>query len=198
MTNTFRIVVLGPGGVGKTCVILRFLRNTFDPEYITTIQDTFEKTICLNGTDYRLSIVDTAGQLEMQSITNLAIKSGDAFILVYSCTSSLSFHEISDFHEKILKLAPEMAGRGPKIVLAGNKCDQEDDRAVTTEMGRSTAREMNCPFFECSALSNHNIASIFEASLRQLLGIKETPARTEQESDGHGCSRLQFNCCNVA
>lgn len=193
--DSFRIVVLGSGGVGKTCVILRFLRDTFDADYVPTIQDSFEKSYALAGKTYKLNIVDTAGQDEMESINNLAIKSADAFVLLYSCTSSMSFGELDKFKTQIQN---NCTTGTPKIVIGGNKCDMDDDRAVTTEQGRAKCQELGCPFFECSAKANVNIAPMFEASLNQLLGITNAGAKggggkaPAKDAGGGG------GCCSVA
>jgi small GTP-binding protein len=186
-SDIVRICVLGSGGVGKTCVILRFLRDTFDPDYIPTIQDNFEKVVTHEGKPYRLHIIDTAGQDEMESITNLAVKSADAFIIIYSCTSSLSFTELERFRDKIYQLAVTENGQAPLIVFAGNKCDLEDDRAVTLQQGKQLGELMSSPFFECSAKSNHNINILFEKSLKQFLGVHNEVVRPER-----------VHCCCVA
>jgi small GTP-binding protein len=190
--DSFRIVVLGSGGVGKTCVILRYLRDTFDADYVPTIQDSFEKQITYNGKTYKLNIVDTAGQDEMTSINNLAIKSADAFVLLYSCTSEMSFGELNKFKEQIQQMSQ---GGTPKIVIAGNKCDMEEERRVTTEQGRARCQEMGHPFFECSAKANIQIAPIFETSLKQLLGVSDGPEKGGKKDGGGGGDG---GCCSVA
>jgi small GTP-binding protein len=192
--NSFRIVVLGSGGVGKTCVILRFLRDTFDADYVPTIQDSFEKSFLFSGKTYKLNIVDTAGQDEMESINNLAIKSADAFVLLYSCTSSMSFGELEKFKTQIVS---NSTGAAPKIVVGGNKCDMEEDRAVTTEQGRAKCQELGVPFFECSAKANINVTPIFEASLKQLLGVSTEKTKAAAKGGGGGSSE-GGGCCNVA
>jgi small GTP-binding protein len=205
--QSFKIAVLGSGGVGKTCVILRFLRDTFDTDYVPTIQDNFEKNYCFNGKNYKLVLIDTAGQDEMQSITNLAVKSADAYVVMYSCTSQLSFEELDKFREKIVSFSPATgAGAKPKMVFAGNKCDMESDRSVTAKQGRAKAAQFECPFMECSAKANINIAKIFEESLKQLLGVadkKETEKKGQGKEKGKGkkddCgNESEGGCCNVA
>jgi small GTP-binding protein len=192
--HTYRIAVVGSGGVGKTCVILRFLRDTFDPDYIPTIQDSFDKTLVCQGKTARLTIIDTAGQDEMESITNLAVKSADAFIIIYSCTSSISFSEIERFTDKISRLASSSTSSCPSIVIAGNKCDMDEDRAVTTEQGRLKAMQMGASFFECSAKTNINVAPLFETSLKQLLGISSV----ETNPSGRKSPKQKGGCCSVA
>jgi small GTP-binding protein len=195
MADSFRIVVLGSGGVGKTCVILRFLRDTFDADYVPTIQDSFEKSYSLNGKTYKLNIVDTAGQDEMESINNLAIKSADAFVLLYSCTSAMSFGELDKYKTQICS---NFTSGTPKIVIGGNKCDMEDERAVTTEQGRAKCQELGSPFFECSAKANIKIADMFEASLRQLLGVEGGDKKAGGGGGGAPKEGAGGGCCEVA
>jgi small GTP-binding protein len=197
MNDGFRIAVLGSGGVGKTCVILRLLRDTFDPDHVPTIMDTFDKHHCYNGQSHRIIVIDTAGQDELQSITNIAIKSADAFIIMYSCTSALSFSEVDKFFERVKQLAHSDR---PKVVLVGNKCDKTDQRAVTTEQGRLKAESFGCPFLECSALANINIEKIFDRSLDQLLGMESLMEDKKKTRKKEHCNdEAEKTCvCNIA
>jgi small GTP-binding protein len=201
---SFKIAVLGSGGVGKTCVILRFLRDTFEADYVPTIQDSFEKNFVYSGKNYKLVLIDTAGQDEMQSITNLAVKSADAYVVMYSCTSQLSFEELDKFHDKVLSFSPaSTSGARPKMVFAGNKCDMESDRSVTAEQGRIKAAQFGCPFLECSAKANINITKIFEKSLEQLLGVADDDGAKGDKGKTKGKEKNakkddNKGCCNVA
>jgi small GTP-binding protein len=168
-------------------VILRFLRDTFDPEYIPTIQDNFEKIVTHEDKPYRLYMIDTADKDEMESITNLAMKSAEEFSILYSCVSSLSFMEFEKFRDKVYQLAATPDGRAPYIVMAGNKCDMEDDRAVTKHQAQQWANSMDIPFFECSAKANLNVEILFETSLKQLLGTHDEHVSPKKD-----------HCCCVA
>jgi small GTP-binding protein len=189
--SSFRIFVTGSGGIGKDHVILRFLRDTYDADYVPTIQDSFEKAYPLNGKTYLLNIVDSAGQDEMESINNLAIKSADAFILLYSVTSAMSFGELDKYIHQIKEDHPSSK---PKIVIGATKCEMEDDRAVTTEQGRTKCRKLGYPFFECSAKQNINIAPMFEACLKLLLGVENDVKVGQNESS----EQDDGGCCNVS
>jgi small GTP-binding protein len=189
----YSIAVLGAGGVGKTCLVLRLTRDTFDTDYIPTIQDYFEKKMTVDGVAYNLKVIDTAGQDEMQGITDIGIKDADAHMIVYSVTSQVSFNESEKYREKVKNLAGE---KGEHICLCGNKCDAPD-RAVTEKAGQDRSAQWGCPFFETSAKENINIYEAFEAALKTLLpkpeksagkGAKEKPA-----GDGGG-----GGCCDVA
>ncbi|KAH0791857.1 ras-related protein Rap-1b isoform X1 [Histomonas meleagridis] len=184
-TESFQISVLGSGGVGKTCLILRLTRATFDPEYIPTIQDYFDKDMTLDGKDYTLKIIDTAGQDEMQGITDIGIKDSQAAIIIYSITSQISFNEAEKYRDKVMQFSQN--GKA-KVVLVGNKCDIEPERVVPFAKGQELAKQWGCPFFETSAKKDINVTSAFEAALKLL--ISDNKETTEGEKGEGGCCNI--------
>ncbi|OHT05896.1 Ras-like protein rasG [Tritrichomonas foetus] len=189
--STINVAMLGAGGVGKTCVLLRLTRKSFDPEYIPTIQDHFEAKILAMEREFILKIVDTAGQDEMADIAGIAIQSSEAFILVYSITSTISLNEVEKYRSKILSLKPGAEG---KMILVGNKCDLENDRQVPREKGQSLADSWGIPFFETSAKENINIETIF-----QDLAIASTKKVNSNAQSAETQEQADTNCsCNIA
>jgi small GTP-binding protein len=186
----FSIAVLGAGGVGKTCLILRLVRDVFDMDHIPTIQDYFEKKMTVRGVAYTLKIIDTAGQDEMEGITDIGIKDADAHVIVYSITSQVSFNETERYRTKVKNLAGE---KGEHLVICGNKCDAPD-RAVTEKAGRDRALGWGCQFYETSAQDNINIHEAFEAALQTLLPKDESSVAMSDPNGG----KDGFTCCNVA
>lgn len=59
-----KFVVLGPGGVGKSCLTIRFVQGKFITEYDPTIEDSYRKQVNVDGVPYLLELLDTAGQEE--------------------------------------------------------------------------------------------------------------------------------------
>ena len=177
-SDTYKISILGSGGVGKTCIVLRLTRSKFDSEYVPTIQDFFEKNLIIDGQSYNLTIIDTAGQEEMQQITDMAIKDAQAFVIVYSIKSVVSFQETEKYYNKV-----KQATANPKIVLCGNMCDVSgEERGITIAQGTALAEKWDCPFFETSAKDDINVTQAFEAALRLILPSKE--------NESEGCCRI--------
>jgi small GTP-binding protein len=191
MKTEYAIAVLGAGGVGAMDVVLRFCRDTYDTDYIPTIQDYFEKKMVVDGVAYNLRVIATAGQDEMQGITDIGIKDADAHMILYSVRSQVSFNESQKYREKINGLCGE---KGEHIVLCGTMCEAPD-RAVTEKAGQDRANQWGCPFFEISAKENINIYEAFEAALKTLLpkGNKQTVTRAKNDDEDAGGS-----CCSVA
>jgi small GTP-binding protein len=195
MATTFSIAVLGAGGVGKTCLVLRLTKDTWDSDYIPTIQDYFEKQMSLYGTTYNLKIIDTAGQDEMQGITDIGIKDAQACVIVYSVTSQVSFNDAEKYRDKVRSFS--QTGK-INIVLAGNKCDIAE-RTVPRNAGEDLARQWNCEFFETSAKENINIGPLFEAALKTLVAppAPASPVDTVPETNKNKEDKQEGGCCNV-
>jgi small GTP-binding protein len=190
----YRVAVLGEKEVGKTAVILRFIRNTFDTVYIPTTQDLFDKLVLFNKKWYKLIVIDTAGQSEMQSVTSVAIKSADAFILMYSCDSLSSFEAIGQYYERTKQAA---SPGEPQILVVGNKTDL-DDRKVTTQQGERLAQDLNGSFMECSAKGNCNTEETFERVIEILTGQKKQAPPVKPHRETRVKDRKRNDACEVA
>mmetsp|Transcript_18382 Transcript_18382/g.71014 ORF Transcript_18382/g.71014 Transcript_18382/m.71014 type:complete len:201 (+) Transcript_18382:241-843(+) len=161
----FKIVVLGDGGVGKSCVTIQFTQNHFVREYDPTIENSYRKQITLDEESYMLDILDTAGQEEYSVMRDQYINSGQGFMLVYSVTARRSFETIGEMKDKILQVKESDSF---PTVLIGNKCDLEKERKVTTEEGREKAKEWGVSFFETSAKARINIEEAFVELVQQV------------------------------
>ena len=69
-TYHFRIVLLGPGSVGKSALAVRFVNNSFNPRYDPTIEQTFSKSVEVDGSIVQLEIYDTAGTVCSRRLTS--------------------------------------------------------------------------------------------------------------------------------
>eukprot|EP00484_Ammonia_sp_Unknown_P001486 CAMPEP_0197020892 /NCGR_PEP_ID=MMETSP1384-20130603/1759_1 /TAXON_ID=29189 /ORGANISM="Ammonia sp." /LENGTH=224 /DNA_ID=CAMNT_0042448615 /DNA_START=59 /DNA_END=733 /DNA_ORIENTATION=+ len=173
----YTLFVLGPGAVGKTSLVIRFLSDDFRTEYEPTIEDFYRKTIevdrigCVN-----LEIYDTAGQQEFSTMQDEYYRTGDGFLLVYNITSGISYNGLQDTYNKLLKARSVVNENGPPppIVVAGNKCDLTHLRQVTVSDGKKLANQWDCPFFETSAKEKINNLAIFEELVRQIERKKKT------------------------
>ena len=177
---TFKILTIGESGVGKTCVLRRFVENKFLKNHLATIGIDFKtKTLNINNQEIKLKIWDTAGQERFRNITTQYYKGADGIVLVYDVTDEESYEKIRDWMEQILSnTQQEEIG----LVLLGNKCDMEP-RNVTEEMGKKMAEELKVNYFETSALTGQGIKEAFEQLTRDIMkkrGVGET------NSDGRG------------
>lgn len=101
------IVVMGPGAVGKSSLVQRYLKDDFRTDYDPTIEESYKKQIKMNNEIIFLEIVDTAGQEEFRTVIDEIVRVGKAFLLVYSIDSELSFREINKFKNQIENLSDD-------------------------------------------------------------------------------------------
>ncbi|XP_003216466.1 GTP-binding protein Di-Ras2 [Anolis carolinensis] len=162
-SNDYRVVVFGAGGVGKSSLVLRFVKGTFRDSYIPTIEDTYRQVISCDKSICTLQITDTTGSHQFPAMQRLSISKGHAFILVYSVTSRQSLEELKPIYEQICQIKGDIDSI--PIMLVGNKNDEDHNREVQTPDGEAMAKKWKCAFMETSAKTNHNVKELFQELL---------------------------------
>ncbi|POI22344.1 GTP-binding protein Di-Ras2 [Gallus gallus] len=162
-SNDYRVVVFGAGGVGKSSLVLRFVKGTFRESYIPTIEDTYRQVISCDKSICTLQITDTTGSHQFPAMQRLSISKGHAFILVYSITSRQSLEELKPIYEQICQIKGDV--ESIPIMLVGNKNDENQNREVESSEGEATAKKWKCAFMETSAKLNHNVKELFQELL---------------------------------
>ena len=181
-TMTFKVLTIGESGVGKTCVLRRFVENKFLKNHLATIGIDFKtKTLNMNNQEIKLKIWDTAGQERFRNITTQYYKGADGIVLVYDVTDEASYDKIRDWMDQILSNTQQ---DDIGLVLLGNKCDMEP-RNVTEEMGKKMAEELKINYFETSALNGQGIKEAFEYLARDIMKKRGVG---DGSSDGHRMS----------
>ena len=168
--NTFKILTIGEGGVGKTCILRRFVENKFLKSHLATIGIDFRtKIIKVYGRNIKLKIWDTAGQERYRNITNQIFKGADGIVLVYDVNNEVSYAKIKDWIEQITS---NVSRDEISLVLLGNKCDIEE-RAISKEKGQEMADELKVKYYETSALAGTGIDEAFEGLTKEILKKKK-------------------------
>ncbi|KAI8628765.1 putative small G-protein Ras2 [Xylariaceae sp. FL1651] len=164
---TYRVVVLGDGGVGKTALTLRLYRDEFIEQYDPTVYDSYRTTVPIDGQEFPLEVFDTAGQEDFNNMRDGWIADSEGLLIVYSVTSRGSFTAIGRLFEQVLRVkgwSPQDPAASPPtklpIMIVGNKCDKEK-REVSTKEGHDLARKLGCEFIETSAKDNINVGKAF-------------------------------------
>ncbi|XP_030370703.1 GTP-binding protein Di-Ras2 [Scaptodrosophila lebanonensis] len=169
-SNDYRVVVFGAGGVGKSSLVLRFIKGTFRESYIPTIEDTYRQVISCNKNICTLQITDTTGSHQFPAMQRLSISKGHAFILVYSVCSKQSLEELRPIWALIKELKGTDIPNIP-VMLVGNKCDESAElREVSQIEGQTQATTWSISFMETSAKTNHNVTELFQ----ELLNMEKT------------------------
>lgn len=122
-TYTFKILVLGDAGVGKTSIIKKYTRNIFSPNYKTTIGADFDfKIINLDKANVNLIFWDIAGQERFGKLLRVYFREASAVILVVDITRMNTINNIKYWLEQI-KLVEEKENKNLPIILFANKID---------------------------------------------------------------------------
>ncbi|XP_075262709.1 ras-related protein Rap1-like [Convolutriloba macropyga] len=196
MIREYKLVVLGSGGVGKSALTVQFVQGIFVERYDPTIEDSYRKSVDVDGTMYMLEILDTAGTEQFTAMRDLYVKNGEGFLLVYSIVNQASFNELQDIfdHVRRVKDSHEVA-----MVLVGNKCDLDSERVVGRDQGNIKAKQFACNFFEVSAKNKINVHEIFYDLVRTINKLSPTKftktkntkkQRKKNTSGGGGCLLL--------
>lgn len=164
-----RIALLGAGGVGKSCLTVRYVQGDYCGVYDPTIEDSYAYQTTVDGVNLAVDIVDTAGADQFVHVQGPAMKTCDIFILVYDITSRKSLQHILAIHEELVRAR---GGALPQLVLVGNKADIEDQREVGVGHAESLARTWQCPHFLTSAKTGARVGDMFEEALRSSMRRK--------------------------
>ncbi|ELP94117.1 hypothetical protein EIN_184940 [Entamoeba invadens IP1] len=169
-TVNYKIILLGSGSVGKSAIAAQYVKNMFLKKYEPTIEDISNKTIEVDGIMVHLEIFDTAGADQFLTMQDLYIKEGDGFILVFSWASVGTFQELEKILQHVIDVKESMKQTDIPIVIAGNKCDlEEDQKTVTMVDAQDFATNKKCMFMETSAKTTKNISEMFELLAKKLL-----------------------------
>ena len=164
-----KIVLLGESGVGKTCIISRYINQVFEGNTISTNGASYAaKTLHFDDYDksLKVEIWDTAGQEQYRSLTKIFYKDATAAILVYDITRKKSFDEIKNYwYKQLLECAPSDIVVG----LAGNKADLFDREQVSEEEAKEFAKEIKAIFRLTSAMTASGIDELFSAVGKKIL-----------------------------
>ncbi|OHS96529.1 Ras-like GTP-binding protein YPT1 [Tritrichomonas foetus] len=157
--QTYKIILLGNSGVGKTSLANRWINNLFDNNVVSTIcAINWAKTILVDGRSYSITIWDTAGQEQFRSITPLYVRGAKGIVVVASMCDRESFDGIPDW----LDMLNILEDRSVPVILAVNKTDQSlisDDEL--NEMIDSY-KDTFCTVIKVSALTGEKVKMMFE------------------------------------
>ncbi|KAM9843564.1 ras-related protein Rap-2a-like [Aulostomus maculatus] len=170
-----RLVFLGAAGVGKTALIQRFLKDTFEPKHRRTVEELHRKEYEVGGVKVTINIMDTSGSYSFPAMRKLSIQNSDAFALVYAVNDPESLEAVKSLRDEILEVKED---KYTPIVVIGNKIDCHSERQVSSEDVLSTVElDWNNSFLESSAKDNINVLEAFRQLLQQAnLPIQLSPA----------------------
>lgn len=174
-------MVLGAGGVGKSCLTAQFVHNEWIESYDPTIEDSYRTQIQVDGRQVVLEILDTAGTEQFVAMRDLYMKTGQGFLLVFSITSPSSLSELAGLREEIIRIKDD---ENVPMVIVGNKADLEENRVVPRAKGFSISQRWGAPYYESSARTRTNVDEVFVDLCRQMLRKDDDYLANNEVDDG--------------
>lgn len=177
-----KLVIVGDGACGKTCLLIVFSKDQFPEVYVPTVFENYVADIEVDGKCVELALWDTAGQEDYDRLRPLSYPDTDVILMCFSIDSPDSLENIPE------KWTPEVRHFCPTvpIVLVGNKKDLRFDEQmrrelakakqepVKTEDGRAMAEKIGAfAYLECSAKLNEGVREVFETATRAALQTKK-------------------------
>lgn len=184
----FKLIVVGDQSTGKSCILNRFVNETFEADYQATIGLDFQsKNITIHDQDVRLILYDTAGQEKFRSLIPMYIREAQIILLIYDVTNKESFDSMPRWFSQVLDVKNNEA----VFALIGNKIDLEGERKVSFEEGKRFADEKNLIFQEVSAKSGENFEQLFNGQIFEAIYNKfkyefDKRERLERGDDEYG------------
>jgi len=160
VSDLLKIIVIGPSGVGKSSLLLRYALGAFEEDTRTTIGVDFKhKSLRVNDELVNCQIWDTAGQERFSCISKEYYRGANGCLLVYDITDGSSFAQIDRWYQELLQYCHTT--EPPITMLIGNKADLKHVAQVTTADAMAYSKQNNLGFFETSAKTNSNVETAF-------------------------------------
>jgi small GTP-binding protein len=179
MAEGIKIVVVGDGAVGKTCLLVVYAKGEFPTEYVPTVFENYSSQVTRGSDTVDVQLWDTAGQEELETIRCLSYPNTDVFLMCFSLVEPTSLQNLT------LKWLPELKRyvQDLKIMLIGTKADlRTDSNAVSPADIKKISSQLGAiSTHECSAARGEGVKEIFEAAIDAAF----TPA------GGGGCCNVQ-------
>jgi len=170
-----KLVIVGDGACGKTCLLFVFSKKEFPEFYVPTVFENYVADVEVDGRHVELALWDTAGQEDYDRLRPLSYPDTNVILMCFGIDSPDSLDNIPD------KWIPEVRHFCPGIpvVLVGLKSDVREDEkvleelkklnqsAVSFEQGENVAKTIAADkYMECSAKNNTNVTQVFEEATR--------------------------------
>ena len=176
----YKLIFLGDQSVGKSCILNRFMNDTFTEEYQATIGLDFQsKNVQIDNQDIHLLLYDTAGQEKFRALIPMYTRDANIILLVYDVTSKDSFLHLSDWLRDLTNVKKE------EVIFAvvGNKTDLDDRREVNSNEGENYAKEHDFIFAEVSAKTGDGFSELFYKNLFEKIRTKFRPGGQQPNSE---------------
>ncbi|CAL6006718.1 Rac/Rho-like_protein [Hexamita inflata] len=160
-----KCVIVGDGGIGKTCLLIVLTSNKFPEEYVPTLSDLEFLQIQSNKTSFQFNIWDSCASGSYDRLRPLSYDNADVFLVCYSIDSQLSLCAVTS------KWLPEIQQYQPTVpfILVGMKSDliETNRQLVTLEEAEQIAQQYGAfSHVQCSSLNGFNLKLVVHTAVQ--------------------------------
>jgi Ras-related protein Rab-1A len=202
----FKIVTVGDSGVGKSCLLTRFVADVYSDFHISTIGVDYKTVVTMvKGRLVKLLLWDTAGQERFSVVTGNYYRNADGFVIVYDATNRTSFDHVDQWMNQIKQ--HHECGPNTVKILCANKHDMVQQVVVSETEGRAKAEQIGAVFVPTSAKTSSGVDMAFLTGAQKLVEIRrgqqQQASRPSSPSGGLQLGRANLrpsprttqNCC---
>ena len=185
-----KLVIVGDGACGKTCLLIVFSKGTFPEVYVPTVFGNYVADVEVDGRKVELALWDTAGQEDYDRLRPLSYPDSNVILICFSVDSPDSLDNVLEkWISEVLHFC-----QGVPIILVGCKSDLRDDphtiealrqqqqQPVSTSEGQAVAQKIGAAdYLECSAKTGRGVREVFEAATRASLRAKDKKEKKKKK-----------------
>ncbi|RDL37256.1 Ras family protein [Venustampulla echinocandica] len=203
-----KIVVVGDGGCGKTCLLISYSQGYFPEKYVPTVFENYitYPTHPASGKTLELALWDTAGQEEYDRLRPLSYPETDLLFVCFAIDCPNSLENVMDkWYPEVLHFCPYTP-----LVLVGLKSDLRTKRTcidllktqgltpVTQEQGMGVAQKMGARYMECSSKEMTGVEEIFADAINLVVQNDRSNQQQQPQQGGPtqpgGVRKKKRNC----
>eukprot|EP01130_Rhizamoeba_saxonica_P003867 TRINITY_DN1603_c0_g1_i1.p1 TRINITY_DN1603_c0_g1~~TRINITY_DN1603_c0_g1_i1.p1 ORF type:complete len:221 (-),score=50.59 TRINITY_DN1603_c0_g1_i1:107-748(-) len=168
-----KVGMVGDLAIGKTSLMVKYIKNTFDEDYIQTLGVNFmERTVQVRGKPVTFSIFDLGGHKDFVNMMPLVCNEAVAILFMFDLTRPATLSSIKAWFNNAREINEHAFA-----ILVGTKYDMfaKLDRSTqeeTCRQARKFAKTMQAPLFFSSAQYAINIKKIFKIVLAKAFGLR--------------------------
>lgn len=173
-----KLVIVGDGACGKTCLLIVFSKGEFPEVYVPTVFENYVADVEVDGRHVELSLWDTAGQEDYDRLRPLSYPDSNVILICFSVDLPESLENVTEkWIAEVLHFC-----MGVPIILVGCKVDLRNDPEtieILREMGQTPVQTVDgqevaeqigaAGYYECSAKTGQGVNQVFEAATRASL-----------------------------
>lgn len=185
-----KLVIVGDGACGKTCLLIVFSKGTFPEVYVPTVFENYVADVEVDGRRVELALWDTAGQEDYDRLRPLSYPDSNVILICFSIDLPDTLDNVQEkWISEVLHFC-----QGVPIILVGCKVDLRNDRKtieelaatsqqpVSTSEGQAVADKIGAiKYLECSAKTGDGVREVFENATRASLMAKEKKEKKKKK-----------------